>query len=70
MQQAQKKNLLVGKDPISMAASIIYLVNLSERKPRTQAEIAKAAGVTEVTVRNRSKELRKTLDLSLGRSTL
>jgi transcription initiation factor TFIIB len=70
MELAQKKNLVVGKDPISMAASILYLVNLSERKPRTQAEIAKAAGVTEVTVRNRSKELRKKLDVSLFRSTL
>jgi transcription initiation factor TFIIB len=70
MELAQKKNLVVGKDPISMAASIIYLVNLSERKPRTQAEIAKAAGVTEVTVRNRSKELRKKLGVSLVRSTL
>jgi transcription initiation factor TFIIB len=70
MELAHKKNLVVGKDPISMAASIIYLVNLSERKPRTQAEIAKAAGVTEVTVRNRSKELRKKLDVSLVRSTL
>ena len=70
MELAQKKNLVVGKDPISMAASIIYLVNLSETKPRTQAEIAKAAGVTEVTVRNRSKELRKKLDASILRSTL
>ncbi|HEU4445728.1 MAG TPA: transcription initiation factor IIB [Nitrososphaeraceae archaeon] len=70
MEQAQKKNVIVGKDPISMAASILYLVNLSERKPRTQAEIAKAAGVTEVTVRNRSKELRKKLDVSLVRSSV
>lgn len=64
MEQAQKKNILVGKDPISMAASILYLVNLAEgqqNSPRTQAEIAKAAGVTEVTLRNRSKELRKNL---------
>jgi transcription initiation factor TFIIB len=64
MEQAQKKNILVGKDPISMAASILYLVNLAEGQqnlPRTQAEIAKAAGVTEVTLRNRSKELRKNL---------
>jgi transcription initiation factor TFIIB len=64
MEQAQKKNILVGKDPISMAASILYLVNLAEgqqNSPRTQGEIAKAAGVTEVTLRNRSKELRKNL---------
>jgi transcription initiation factor TFIIB len=70
MEQAQKKHVIVGKDPISMAASVLYLVNLLEKKPRTQAEIAKAAGVTEVTVRNRSKELRKKLDLSpLGSSS-
>ena len=64
MEQAQKKNILVGKDPISMAASILYLVNLAEGQqnlPRTQAEIAKAAGITEVTLRNRSKELRKNM---------
>ncbi len=70
MEQAQKNNLVVGKDPISMAASILYLVNIAERKPRTQAEIAKAAGVTEVTVRNRSKELRKKLNVSVVRSSL
>jgi transcription initiation factor TFIIB len=64
MEQAQKKNLALGKDPISIAASILYIVNLSERSPKTQAEIAKAAGITEVTVRNRSRELRKKLDAS------
>ena len=69
MEQAQKKHVIVGKDPISMAASIIYLLNLSERKPKTQAEIAKAAGVTEVTVRNRAKELRKKLDVRLFQSS-
>ena len=62
MEQAQKKNLALGKDPISIAASILYIVNLSERRPKTQAEIARAAGKTEVTVRNRSRELRKKLD--------
>lgn len=67
VEHAQKKNLIVGKDPMSIAASIIYLVNLSESKPTTQAEIAKAAGVTEVTVRNRLKELREKLDVSLIR---
>ena len=64
MEQAQRKNILEGKDPISIAASILYLVNLAEgelNSPRTQTEIAKAAGVTEVTLRNRSKELRKHL---------
>jgi transcription initiation factor TFIIB len=72
MEQAQKKNILVGKDPIGMAASILYLVNLAEGQRnlrKTQTEIAKTAGVTEVTIRNRSKELRKKLDIDLGGSS-
>jgi transcription initiation factor TFIIB len=72
MEQARKKNILVGKDPIGMAASILYLVNLAEgqrNSRKTQTEIAKAAGVTEVTIRNRSKELRKKLDIDLGGSS-
>jgi transcription initiation factor TFIIB len=63
MGQAQKKNVHVGKDPMSMATSILYLVNIAEGRNKTQSEIAKAAGTTEVTVRNRSKELRQKLGL-------
>jgi transcription initiation factor TFIIB len=63
MEKAQKKNILVGKDPLSMAASILYLVNIDEGHYKTQSEIAKEAGTTEVTVRNRSKELRQKLGL-------
>jgi transcription initiation factor TFIIB len=63
MEKAQKKNILVGKDPVSMAASILYLVNVDEGHHKTQSEIAKEAGTTEVTVRNRSKELRQKLGL-------
>jgi transcription initiation factor TFIIB len=64
LEQARKRNILAGKDPTGMAASILYLVNLTAKSPKTQAEIAAVAGVTEVTVRNRSKELRKTLNIS------
>src|SRR5918998_2690096 len=63
MEKAQRKNILVGKDPVSMAASILYLVNVAEGHPKTQSEIAKEAGTTEVTVRNRSKELREKLGI-------
>ena len=63
MEKAQKKNILGGKDPVSMAASILYLVNVDEGHHKTQSEIAKEAGTTEVTVRNRSKELRQKLGL-------
>lgn len=69
LEVARKKNILAGKDPTGMAASILYLVNHRDGQmaPKTQAEIAAAAGVTEVTVRNRSKELRKKLGISQWR---
>jgi transcription initiation factor TFIIB len=63
LEQARKKNILVGKDPTSIAAAILYLVTLSGENARTQADIARAAGITEVTVRNRSKELMKSLGI-------
>jgi len=64
LEQARKKNILAGKDPIGMAASIIYLVNngVGQKVPKTQADIALAAGVTEVTIRNRFKDLKKILE--------
>jgi transcription initiation factor TFIIB len=68
VEQARKKDILAGKDPLSMAASILYLVNLTEKSPRTQSEIARVAGVTEVTVRNRLNELKKKIGIDdLGR---
>jgi len=55
----------MAKDPISMAASILYLVNLAEEEkpPRTQADMARAAGITAVTVRSSSKDLAKKLGI-------
>jgi transcription initiation factor TFIIB len=63
MEQAQKRNILVGKDPMSMATAILYLANVAEGHHKTQSEIAKAAGITEVTVRARAKELRDKLGI-------
>ena len=35
MGQAQKKNILLGKDPVSMATSILYRVNVAEGNHKT-----------------------------------
>lgn len=66
VERARKKeeDTLAGKDPLGLAASVLYIVNSAEKHPMTQSEIARTAGVTEVTLRNRSKELRKKLDLN------
>ena len=57
-----------GKNPMALAGTILYLSCLKTGENRTQVDIAQAAGVTEVTIRNRSKELRTKLEeLSNGK---
>lgn len=73
--QAKKKKILPGRDRMSLAAAALYIACLenNEKKtglfgsigPITQKDIAEAAGVTEVTVRNRYKEMERKLDLKL-----
>ncbi len=63
--QARRLGLTAGKDPAGLAAAAIYIAALELNERRTQKEIAAAAGVTEVTVRNRYKELVSKLDISL-----
>lgn len=55
-----------GKAPMGLAASALYLAGVMEGETKTQKEIAEAAGVTEVTVRNRYKGLRNDLGEALG----
>lgn len=62
----EKKEISAGKSPMGLAAASLYLAAVLEREIRTQKEIADAAGVTEVTVRNRYKGLRADLGKELG----
>jgi len=45
-----------GRNPISIASAAIYVASSVSGKKRTQGEIANAANITEVTIRNRYKE--------------
>ncbi len=56
-ENAEGKGVNSGKGAASMAAASIYLAAFLEMEKITQREVAKVAGVTEVTVRNRYKEL-------------
>ena len=62
LKKAQQNEILSGKDPMGLAASSLYIAGVRMRESYTQKEIAMAAGVTEVTVRNRCKAL-KSLDV-------
>jgi len=60
---ADRLKITVGKDPMGLAAAALYLACTMNGENRTQKDIACAAEVTEVTIRNRYKELKSFLDL-------
>ncbi len=62
----EQREISAGKAPMGLAASALYLAGVLEGEVATQKEIAEAAGVTEVTVRNRYKGLRSDLGKVLG----
>ena len=62
MYKINEHELGAGKDPMGLAVSVLYLCINKDRysnENRTQSDLAAAAGVTEVTIRNRIQELRK-----------
>lgn len=64
MKNVTKSGISAGKDPMGLAASVLYLACLNSGESKTQTDIADAAGVTEVTVRNRYKNLKSQLHLN------
>lgn len=62
---ARKNGITAGKDPTGLAAASIYISAILEGERRTQREIAEIVHVTEVTVRNRYKELVRELHLKV-----
>jgi len=65
LREARKRRAAAGKDPMGLAAAALYIACLQNDEKKTQKDIAEAAGVTEVTVRNRYKTLKKQLNLEL-----
>src|ERR671924_553855 len=58
MTEIIKSKISAGKNPMSFTATVLYISSLrAGEKNVTQLDIATAAGVTEVTIRNRIKEL-------------
>ena len=62
LKKAKQNEISAGKDPMGIAASALYISALRMGMNCSQRIIAQAAGVTEVTVRNRCQGL-KLLDI-------
>jgi transcription initiation factor TFIIB len=65
LREARQKRVAAGKDPMGLAAAALYIACVQNSEKITQKDIAEAAGVTEVTVRNRYKALKKQLNLKI-----
>ena len=63
LREAKRRHLTMGKDPYGVAAAVLYIACQLNGEKVTQKEVADAADVTEVTVRNRKKDLMKKLDV-------
>ena len=63
LRQAEKIELTSGRGPAGISAAALYVAALINDEKKTQREVADIAGITEVTIRNRYKELIEKLGL-------
>lgn len=64
--EAQEKGTTIGKGPGGIAGAALYIAGILEEDRRTQSDIARVSRVTEVTIRNRYKDLVCSLGISIG----
>ncbi|UZE93033.1 MAG: hypothetical protein IB617_02640 [Candidatus Nealsonbacteria bacterium] len=62
LKTAEEGGLALGKKPTGLVAAALYLACKQYGEKITQRELAKAANVTEVTLRTRYKEFKKILE--------
>jgi transcription initiation factor TFIIB len=63
LKKAEISELTSGRGPAGIAAAALYVAALLNNEKKTQREVADVAGITEVTIRNRYKELLDKLNL-------
>lgn len=61
-----RKEISAGKLPMGLAATVLYVSCIRNGENVKQRDIAEASGVTEVTIRNRLKDLKAKLELGQG----
>ena len=59
----QKSGDIAGKSPTGIAATAIYLASVKMNERFSQKEVADAANITEVTIRNRGDSIKKVLNI-------
>jgi len=65
LNKAMNLQLTSGRGPTGVSAAAIYIASVLVGERRTQQEISEVAGVTEVTIRNRYKEIAEKLEIEI-----
>ena len=65
IEKAMEKGLTSGRGPTGVAAAALYIASVLLGERKTQRDVADIAGVTEVTIRNRYKELTEQLEMGV-----
>lgn len=65
LEDAIARGLISGRGPTGVAAAAVYIAGVLMGERKTQKEVADIAGVTEVTIRNRYRELKDKLGLDV-----
>ena len=64
MNDVIKKEISAGKNPMGLAATVLYITCSKTGQHKPKKDIAQAAGITEVTLRNGLKNVRTKLQLN------
>jgi transcription initiation factor TFIIB len=65
LREASERELIGGRCPTGIAAAAIYIASVIYGEHKTQRDVADVAGITEVTIRNRYKELVEELEMDV-----
>jgi transcription initiation factor TFIIB len=64
MEDVTNREISAGKNPMGLAATVLYISCIKKGENITQRDIAQAAGITDVTLRNTFKDLTDKLQLN------
>jgi transcription initiation factor TFIIB len=62
---ARDSGILSGKSPVGIAAAAVYAAALLSNEKVTQSQVSQVASISEVTIRNRYKELLEAEDIGV-----
>lgn len=61
MNMVQDLGISTSKNPVSVAAAVIYLAAIKNKEKISQIQISKVSGISAVTIRDRAKDIQKKL---------